>query len=609
MYNDEDLLTTNQYINTDVYDITDDKTKQEEYIRKQSEFRKFMKDKTSDFDTLNHPTNNDKVISQDVIKNRNRNLPSRSFQPSGAVQSAQLSQLDSNIPNNDYMNSNSLDFQVTKKSLLPIHDPSTRFSQDIRTMVSIDSRDRDETFYGDQNHYKIRLRRTFTNVTVVKIKSTEIPNTLQLIRSTPVSQQNNKIYWSNEEDGVDQIYIAQLIPGNYSATTLAAEMAVRMSAVQRVNALLGNPQHFFTVVIDTATDIVAISSINFNTVANPFTTVGTNIVLITYAEHGFSIGDTVIIQNSESVGDIPSSELNGEHIILSTGFTANTFEIAVSSTDSGNVSAGGSLVEIGTGTVFKLLWSNDGTPGDILGYPNVDSPTYEYIQTNTVVVSTIQINEIIFFTSIQAEVITVTNHGFASGDRINITGYTHLYGAVNPGGTAGDLVISIAANVNGASGHIITVTAPDRFLIPVAITGPTYGAQLAGTIGETDIYGFATIRNLNSAINLTGENYIYIVSPQLPSMITTNDLVPVAFYKIQLSGAAGNVVFNTFVGNPMVFYDTPLPFLDEIEFFFVNPDGTLFNFNDFDHSFTIEIVETIQKLEKTGESSQIGIFT
>ena len=71
----------------------------------------------------------------------------------------------------------------------------------------------------------------------------------------------------------------------------------------------------------------------------------------------------------------------------------------------------------------------------------------------------------------------------------------------------------------------------------------------------------------------------------------------------------GSVMFNSFVGNPKRFYEAPLPFLDEVEFRFITHDGEEFQFNDQDHSFTIEIVEAIQKIEGSELSSQIGATT
>ena len=215
---DEDLLVTNNFIDTTVYDISNDKNKQNEYLRKQIEFRKFMENKTNDFSSLNHPLNNP---------------PIRYLQDGGIVTKPTVAVIgetgpEAVIPLNqvkEFKNSNNNAITETPNTLNN-NTFSNRFSQDVHTMISIDSRDRDQTLYGNQNHYKIRLRRTFTNVTVVKLKSTEFPNTLQLIRSTPIAQANNIIRWQIQEDG-NQEYFASLTPGNYTATTLANEIELQ----------------------------------------------------------------------------------------------------------------------------------------------------------------------------------------------------------------------------------------------------------------------------------------------------------------------------------------------------------------------------------------------
>ena len=81
------------------------------------------------------------------------------------------------------------------------------------------------------------------------------------------------------------------------------------------------------------------------------------------------------------------------------------------------------------------------------------------------------------------------------------------------------------------------------------------------------------------------------------------------FMFLQLNSSPGSIMFNSFIGNPKRFYEAPLPFLDEIEFRFITHDGELFEFNDQDHSYTIEILESIQKQEGSELSSRIGTTT
>ena len=82
-----------------------------------------------------------------------------------------------------------------------------RYYKERVTMVNIDSRHRDTSLYEYQNHYKISLPRTFSNIKSIQFKSSEFVNTQNTIRALPTSKANNKIHWY-VKDGLPQaIYI------------------------------------------------------------------------------------------------------------------------------------------------------------------------------------------------------------------------------------------------------------------------------------------------------------------------------------------------------------------------------------------------------------------
>lgn len=69
-----------------------------------------------------------------------------------------------------------------------------------KTIVSIDSKDRDVNKYPEQNNFISFLGKTFFNLKKIELVSTEIPNTDQVIKDLPVELKNNRISWQNEED-------------------------------------------------------------------------------------------------------------------------------------------------------------------------------------------------------------------------------------------------------------------------------------------------------------------------------------------------------------------------------------------------------------------------
>jgi hypothetical protein len=110
---------------------------------------------------------------------------------------------------------------------------------------------------------------------------------------------------------------------------------------------------------------------------------------------------------------------------------------------------------------------------------------------------------------------------------------------------------------------------------------------------------------LNRSINLQGENYAFLCCPQLSTMMNTGNVKDI-FARITLDESPGTMVFS-FLSNPKVFNSTPLNLLSELEFSILNHDGTEYEFNDLDYSFTLEITEVIDITEGFNLSSKRGI--
>ena len=202
-----DLLTTNKFVPTGVYNLSSDK-KKEDYLRKQMEFRQYMEAKKSKF-TMGGDINND-------------------------------------LGMDDLANTNAIDFKVAPNPASEVKKTKSK-TQNRPSSVSIDSRDRNTVEYKDANQYKIKLNRAFVNVSRVGLKSTEFPNTQQLIRGTPAEIANNIIAWQNEIDTISRVspsgapntssgyitYKTSIKPGNYDASALQKEIQTKMNAVTR----------------------------------------------------------------------------------------------------------------------------------------------------------------------------------------------------------------------------------------------------------------------------------------------------------------------------------------------------------------------------------------
>jgi hypothetical protein len=124
---------------------------------------------------------------------------------------------------------------------------------------------------------------------------------------------------------------------------------------------------------------------------------------------------------------------------------------------------------------------------------------------------------------------------------------------------------------------------------------------------STNLNEVGNIDTNSRLLNLTGSNfYILMYLNDYESVINNSNQLP-AFAKILLSGNPGDILFNTFVNYPLEF-DFPIPILNDLTIKFTYPDGSLVDFRNIDHSFTLRIVEKIYKPYDTGLNSKDSSF-
>jgi hypothetical protein len=109
--------------------------------------------------------------------------------------------------------------------------------------------------------------------------------------------------------------------------------------------------------------------------------------------------------------------------------------------------------------------------------------------------------------------------------------------------------------------------------------------------------------------NYNIDNSLYMLSNKLGgNLSTSNDTNKLdrVYAKIQLAGEHGDIVYNSYIGGQKIYYDSPLSDLIELDFEFRDKNGNLYNFENMDHSFTLEILETIQKVKGTDYNARLG---
>lgn len=499
----------------------------------------------------------------------------------------------------DLMSTNAIhDVQTTEAEILQLaneNQDEERFFRNRRTLVNVDSRDRDQTIWPKPSKYTISLNRKFINIKEIQMRSSEFPNSEQLIRDTPVSRANNKIFWNNE--GSNDVFVAAIAPGNYQPSTLQNAMQEAMNKIKRTDT---DAFHEFTVSIDSVSNITSFSSLSSEQLSNPFTTVaGTSIITVSHSSHGFADGTLINISGSSAFAGLNTALVNqNQTISLIPGVSGGqsdgyTFDIGTNIVLSVN-DAGGNSVRIGIGQPFKLLFSNPGTPANILGFPLVDTE-FSTVHQNTVIDRTFDVERVERIDTIFSAIVLAEEPStpLVAGESVFILGVS---------GTSQDALI------NDAAGYLMsTLTTIDVSTLGLTALEELRTVKIPVAIDASPIGygGTLNTRTLNRPVKLAGENYIFMLSPQIGGMVNTGKVDNI-FAKIDLSAPPGTILFNTFIAGPKK-YDSPLAELSELTFEFRDQIGDLFDFLDSDHSFTLEIKEEIHEIgDGVGMSSQLG---
>lgn len=365
-----------------------------------------------------------------------------------------------------------------------------------KTIVSIDSRDRDRSIYTKPNNFKIFLGRSFYNVKKVALVSLEFPNTDAVINTG-----NNGIYWRNlqdiKEDIIDDItgdypvYISKLRVGSYTLPTVETEMTNKLVSIKRKNGI--DDFHYFIVDLDFETDISSITSLYLQQLQNePITAIsGSGLLKVkTPQPHKLVTGDTVYMIGAKTFAGIPSANINGEQIITVISETEFTYEINVNAISAGD--GGGNTCKIGTLAPYQLLFGDyNDTIASNLGFPAENSA--ERIDTK--------------FTSIrrkfQVKITTITPHlltrDYTSiGNVISITNTSGLSGnfIISDVPDTSSILITVPSNQSSYNYTSFIVTRIDNLLGQVKITLATSHTFIPGDT--------ITLYNTNSNPQMNG---------------------------------------------------------------------------------------------------------
>ncbi len=256
---------------------------------------------------------------------------------------------------------------------------------------------------------------------------------------------------------------------------------------------------------------------------------------------------------------------------------------------------------------YKLLFSSTNNPGNLLGFKNVGIPVegdtdYRTVQSNTLQdeSTTVAIIRSVPGTgdfSGNLQIVTETPHTFQFGDVVYIS---------NHKGSSND------AAVNSDEGYTINLDPAGTTLpIPEIVDGRSYTRgvfYIPLNLSSGGANGEAFRKKLYRPFALAGDNYVYLTCPLLSALNTTSSKVQNVFAKIALNSPPGSIIFNSFTSTEKVFDETPVAFLDHLDFTVVDGEGQLFLFNNTDWSCSIKITVASSTLPSTGISSRTDLY-
>lgn len=284
-----------------------------------------------------------------------------------------------------------------------------------RSVIVIDSKYRNTKIYANSNDFIYDFPRKYTNIVSIKLIGSIIPNTDSVIKQTPESARNNKIYWINEEDSDlgFPVYDISIRPGNYTASSIVNEITNQMNNIKRRNGSGAN--HSFSVSIDLDTEICTFTSLDqTNLETDALTTIsGSPVITVSQTAHGYQTGDIITFSGIQSFAGFSTTILNNSYAIQVIDDDSYSFTVNVVATQS--LSGGGNSIFAGKSLPFKFLWGdyNDSIQFN-LGFEKENSGTVIPVE-NPISTYTFEISDIIPGNTTQ---ITAINHGLNIGDQI-----------------------------------------------------------------------------------------------------------------------------------------------------------------------------------------------
>lgn len=421
--------------------------------------------------------------------------------------------------------------------------------------------------YSQPNKYVIDLEKDYSNVVMVRMISSAFPMTQKVFKDgLSGGKRNNNFYWQNIDDGAT-VYNIAIDSGNYNPEQLKQVFEAAVNLVPRVNDKTDkNRYNVILLDINEQSDKVTFSSFNEYEPENVTTYLKQtklstiNIMCADAVSMSSGTNPIVVIDPEDAYYEYPSggyytnfpnANLNCDAIRIKINHPENGMKIGQIVTIKKSLNYGSipakyfnqshTITRVGTDDYDILLYN-----------VNMDSTLDLTIQGgNEIQIYTPNIFRIRFD---YADTVGV-ELGFRDvGEETSITPYKSVI--------TNDVLYDGEELIN-----VIQV--------------------ISGSDTDTSIVDISKY-SIRNALSLKGPPYLVIVCKELLNIKGTGAIKDY-FYRINLSGRLNEIVYDSFVDTP-IFYNDPVDHLHTLTIDIQTPDGEYYDFNDINHSFTLEIV-------------------
>lgn len=417
--------------------------------------------------------------------------------------------------------------------------------------ILIDKIESEYEGYPDISSYTIKLRKNLTNVSQIEIVSSEIPNNF-----SNISNSNNKFYWQNLDDGKIE-YMVSIPIGNYTIESLIKKLEELINLKERVSLETLDTYNIFRINFDSSSQEIIFKSYREDNLSNAIfidkkviDNQERNVLEIVHHGNNVDVGDIITISNSTAISYVPADIINKEHKVISVNRINNSYQVILPTFNQTELR--GTIGSDTVGIDIRSAYPRDGAGGEEI----------KVLSKN--------ISRILF----------------------------------NKSDSLGSI---LGFNDNGKSNAITKFSA--------IISNKDEYANEDGF--NLNVVG--NERNNTNYFNLTNDiRYLFLYINDYEEVIT-NTSAGNCFAKIlvdvdgnngnRLQGSSLEYMINSYVSYPIKFV-SPISNLSQLQIKFTYPDGSLVNFGNINHSFTLKITEEIYKKigKQNVDSKRVNIY-